>query len=113
MEELKKGSAQMSHAGATMTQIVAAVRAVDEIMLEIAAASAQQRQEIDHVRRAVEEIDQTSQQQALLTRAMLAAQDMLRNSTAELHEIQHQFASGGKTELRRGSDRFVVCRHPG
>ena len=102
VEELKKGSAQMSHAGATMTQIVAAVRAVDEIMLEIAAASAQQRQEIDHVRRAVEEIDQTSQQQALLTRAMLAAQDMLRNSTAELRTAVAAF------RLKREEDAAPV-----
>ena len=84
VEDLKKGSAQVSQAGATMTEIVAAARAVDEIMLEIASASAQQSKEIEHVRLAVEEIDQTSQQQAALTRATLSAQDMLRSSTTEL-----------------------------
>ena len=91
VEDLKKGSAQVSQAGATMTEIVAAARAVDEIMLEIASASAQQSKEIEHVRLAVEEIDQTSQQQAALTRATLSAQDMLRSSTTELRHAVAAF----------------------
>ena len=76
VEDLRHGGDLVSKAGSTMTEIVDAARAVDEIMAEIAAASAQQRREIERVRMTVDQIDHTSQQQALLLRAAEVTESM-------------------------------------
>jgi methyl-accepting chemotaxis protein len=76
VRELAQGGGIIEKAGATMTQIVTGSRAVDDIMSEIAAASAQQRQVIEQVRATVDSIDQTTEQQMLLTQAAQAAASM-------------------------------------
>ncbi len=76
VRELNQGSGIVEMAGATMTQIVTGARAVDDIMAQIAAASAEQRQVIEQVRATVDNIDQTSEQQSLLTQAADAAASM-------------------------------------
>jgi methyl-accepting chemotaxis protein len=76
VDGLRHGGDLVSKAGGTMTEIVDAARAVDDIMAEIASASAQQRREIERVRETVHQIDHTSQQQALLVHAAEATLSM-------------------------------------
>lgn len=80
VHELRQGSVKVETAGATMTQIVKGARAVDEIMAQIASASAQHRQVIEQVRATVDRIDQTSRQQTLLAQAADAAESMRRQA---------------------------------
>jgi methyl-accepting chemotaxis protein len=81
--ELRSGSAQVEKAGTTMTQIVKSARAVDDIMAQLAGASTEQQRVIGEVRVALDRIDQTSEQQALLAHAVAAANSM-RAQTEEL-----------------------------
>ena len=76
VRELRQGSSMVEKAGATMTQIVSGARAVDEIMATMATDAAQQRRVIEHVRATVNEVDQSTQQQALLSHAAEAAESM-------------------------------------
>ncbi len=80
VNELRQGGDLVEKAGATMTEIVVAARAVDDIMADIASASLQQRREIEQVRGAIDKIDHTSQQQALLIHAAQAAESMQQQS---------------------------------
>jgi methyl-accepting chemotaxis protein len=76
VRELREGSGQVEKAGATMTQIVGGARAVDDIMATMATDSERQRQVIEQVRATVDDVDQSSQQQALLANAAAAAESM-------------------------------------
>lgn len=80
VNDLRNGGDIVEKAGATMTEIVDAARAVDNIMADIASASLQQRHEIEQVSGAIERIDQSSQQQALLVHAAQAAESMQRQA---------------------------------
>lgn len=88
--ELRRGSAQVEKAGTTMTQIVKGARAVDDIMAQLAGASTEQQRVIGEVRVALDRIDQTSEQQALLAHAVAAANSM-RTQTQELIEAVSVF----------------------
>ncbi len=76
VRDLREGSGLVEKAGATMTQIVGGARAVDDIMVIMAADAEQQRQVIEQVRATVDRVDQSSQQQALLANAASAAESM-------------------------------------
>ena len=80
VDQLNRGGDMVGKAGMTMTEIVDAARAVNDIMAEIASASAQQRRDIEQVRATVDKIDRTSQQQALLVDAANAVQSMQRQA---------------------------------
>lgn len=82
VHELREGSGIVEKAGATMSQIVNGSRAVDEIMAEMAADSAQQQQVIEQVRSTVDSVDQSNQQQALLAHAAQAAESMRQQAQA-------------------------------
>ncbi|MBM3343205.1 MAG: hypothetical protein FJY56_14000 [Betaproteobacteria bacterium] len=56
--------------------IVGGARAVDDIMQEMTRASARQQQVIEQVRATVDEVDQVTQQQALLAHAAGAVQSL-------------------------------------
>ncbi len=83
VDQLNRGGDFVGKAGATMTEIVDAARAVDDIMTEIASASAQQRRDIEQVRAAVDKIDRTGQQQALLADAA----EVIRSMQQQAEEL--------------------------
>ncbi|MDU5191539.1 MAG: methyl-accepting chemotaxis protein, partial [Mixta calida] len=79
-----QGSEQVSHAGATMTDIVEAVRRVTDIMAEIAAASDEQSRGIQQVSLAVTEMDNVTQQNASLVEEASSAAASLEEQAARL-----------------------------
>lgn len=79
-----QGSTQVSHAGATMTDIVDAVRRVTDIMAEIAAASDEQSRGIQQVSQAVTEMDNVTQQNAALVEEASSAAVSLEEQAARL-----------------------------
>jgi methyl-accepting chemotaxis protein len=72
-EKVSSGNLLVAKAGATMEDIVAAVRRVTDIMAEITAASSEQSTGIQQVSETVTQMDQTTQQNAALVEEASAA----------------------------------------
>ncbi|PUW88009.1 methyl-accepting chemotaxis protein, partial [Cronobacter sakazakii] len=70
---IDRGSSEVVNAGDTMKGIVEAVKRLTDIMLEIAAASDEQRQGIEQVAQAIAEMDNVTQQNASLVEEASAA----------------------------------------
>ncbi len=86
-----QGSAQVTHAGSTMTDIVDAVRRVTDIMAEIAAASDEQSRGIQQVSQAVTEMDNVTQQNAALVEEASSAAASLEEQAARLTQAVAAF----------------------
>ena len=67
-----------------MEEIVTAVKRVTDIMGEIAAASQQQRSDIEHVTQAMGQMDHATQQNAALVEEAAAAAESQREQAAKL-----------------------------
>ncbi|ARP81767.1 methyl-accepting chemotaxis protein [Bordetella genomosp. 8] len=85
------GSEQVERAGATMQEIVAAVGRVTDIMGEIAAASSEQADGIEQVNRAVNQMDEVTQQNAALVEEAAAATASLESQAAGLKAAVAKF----------------------
>ena len=83
---VQSGSAQVDEAGVTMSDIVARVREVSDLILEIARASNEQSEGIGNVSSAVLEVDKMTQQNAALVEQSTAAAMGLRSQAAKLVE---------------------------
>ncbi|MBT3067174.1 methyl-accepting chemotaxis protein [Rhodoferax sp. U11-2br] len=84
VERVEQGSALVDQAGATMTEVVGAIRRVTDIMGEISAASVEQSLGVSQVGEAVVQMDQATQQNAALVEEMAAAASGLKNQAQEL-----------------------------
>ncbi len=79
-----QGTALVDQAGATMTEVVASIRRVTDIMGEISAASSEQTTGVAQVGEAVTQIDQATQQNAALVEEMAAAASSLKSQAQDL-----------------------------
>jgi methyl-accepting chemotaxis protein len=79
VERANTGRKLADHAGATMGEIVAAVKRVTDIMAEIAAASSEQGAGIGQVNTAIAQMDQVTQQNASLVEEVAAAAGSLQD----------------------------------
>ena len=86
VERVEQGNAQVDKAGATMTEVVAAIRRVTDIMGEISAASSEQSTGVAQVGEAVTQMDHATQQNAALVEQMAAAASSLNGQAGELVE---------------------------
>ena len=93
-ERVEAGSAQVDRAGATMQEVVGAIRRVTDIMGEISAASSEQSQGVAQVGEAITQMDQATQQNAALVEESAAAADSLRNQAAQLVQAMSVFHTG-------------------
>ena len=84
VERVEKGSALVDKAGATMAEVVGAIRRVTDIMGEISAASSEQSQGVSQVGDAISQMDQTTQQNAALVEQSAAAADSLKTQAGLL-----------------------------
>ncbi|MDB5991157.1 MAG: hypothetical protein JWQ10_2560 [Herbaspirillum sp.] len=80
------GSVLVERAGATMDEVVVAVKRVTDIMGEIAAASEEQSAGIEQVNQAITQMDQVTQQNAALVEEAAAAAGSLEEQTRQLKE---------------------------
>ncbi|HGN9371273.1 TPA: methyl-accepting chemotaxis protein [Citrobacter pasteurii] len=80
------GSQQVSDAGKTMAEIVAAVTRVTDIMGEIASASEEQSRGIEQVSLAVSQMDSVTQQNAALVEESAAAAASLEQQAEQLRQ---------------------------
>jgi len=89
VEKVEGGARQVEWAGATMAEIVEAVKRVTDIMSEISADCGAQSAGIDQVNRAIEQMDEvTEQNAALVEEAAAAAVAMQEQSTALMDSVR-------------------------
>ena len=84
VERVEQGTLLVDKAGVTMTEVVAAIRRVTDIVGEISAASSEQSQGVAQVGEAVTQMDQATQQNAALVEQMAAAAGSLSAQAADL-----------------------------
>lgn len=73
VEHVEHGAQLVDRAGSAMTEVVAAIRRVTDIMGEISAVSHEQSSGVSQIGEAVTQMDQTTQQNAALVEEMAAA----------------------------------------
>ncbi|WP_409450647.1 methyl-accepting chemotaxis protein [Aquabacterium sp. J223] len=83
-ERVERGSVQAAQAGEKMTEIVAAIRRVTDLMGEISSASQEQSSGVSQIGEAVGQMDQVTQQNAALVEESAAAADSLKSQAAKL-----------------------------
>jgi methyl-accepting chemotaxis protein len=84
VERVEQGTALVDQAGATMTEVVSAIKRVTDIMGEISAASSEQSSGVAQVGEAVTQMDQATQQNAALVEQSAAAAESLKSQAQQL-----------------------------
>jgi methyl-accepting chemotaxis protein len=106
VERVDSGTQQVQAAGATMTEIVASVQRVTDIIGEISAAAREQSEGIGVVNGSVVQLDQMTQQNAALVEESAAAAESLREQSARMAEAIGVFKLSG------GAARPTTTRAP-
>jgi methyl-accepting chemotaxis protein len=91
VDKVDTGSKLVADAGTTMTEIVASVQRVTDIIGEITAASSEQSDGIGQVNTAVTQLDQMTQQNAALVEQSAAAAESLKDQAARLAGLVEVF----------------------
>ena len=91
VERVAQGSALVDRAGATMSEVVGAIRRVTDIVGEISAASHEQSLGVAQVGEAVTQMDQVTQQNAALVEEMAAAASSLKSQAEDLVQVVSVF----------------------
>ena len=99
VEKVDSGSRLVADAGSTMTEIVASVQRVSDIIGEISATSAEQSGGIGAINGAVKSLDQMTQQNAALVEESAAAAESLKEQAARLGEVVAYFQTDGNGHL--------------
>jgi len=97
VEKVETGSRLVGDAGRTMTDIVAQVRRVNDMLGEITAATNEQTTGIGQISDAVTQLDQVTQQNAALVEESAAAAESLKNQAARLVDAVAVFKTGQQT----------------
>ncbi|CAG9274671.1 Methyl-accepting chemotaxis serine transducer [Paraburkholderia unamae] len=91
VERVANGSTLAQDAGATMDEVVKAVKRVNDIIGEISAASREQRSGIEEIGRAVTQMDSGTQQNAALVEEATAAAQSLDDQAKVLKRLVGKF----------------------
>jgi methyl-accepting chemotaxis protein len=112
VEQVDAGSLLVNKAGATMQDVVTAIRRVTDLMGEISAASQEQTAGIEQVQHAVTQMDQTTQQNAALVEEAAAAAQALQKQAGTLAQVVGVFKLGNASEAAAmgpaGPDRKAI-----
>ncbi|HJV74633.1 MAG TPA: methyl-accepting chemotaxis protein [Noviherbaspirillum sp.] len=100
VERVDAGAKLVDQAGATMRDIVASVNRVTDIMGEITAASAEQTTGIEHISRAISEMDKVTQQNAALVEEAATASASMQEQAADLARLVSLFRLDGMPALQ-------------
>jgi len=91
VRKVDEGSALVTQSGATLEQIVNAVKKVTDIVAEIAAASNEQSAGIEQVNKAVMQLDEMTQQNAALVEQASAASQSMAEQARGLNESMQRY----------------------
>ncbi len=103
VDKVDTGSRQADQAGATMNEIVIAVKRVTDIMSEISAASNEQSAGIEQVNHAITQMDNVTQQNAALVEEAAAAAESMQEQAASLDEAMSAFKLQERRKGREGA----------
>ncbi|MCU6501399.1 methyl-accepting chemotaxis protein [Rugamonas sp. A1-17] len=105
--QVDAGATLVDQAGTTMSEIVASVRRVTEVMEEIASATQEQSSGIAQIGAAIGQMDQSTQQNAALVEEAGAAAQSLHEQAGDLAEVVRIFklnagapAAAGRSQAR-------------
>jgi methyl-accepting chemotaxis protein len=87
VDKVDSGTRLVDQAGGTMTEIVASVQRVTDIMAEITAASAEQTAGIEQINQAIAQMDEVTQQNAALVEEAAAASDAMQQQAGALAQV--------------------------
>lgn len=91
VQKIDNGNQLVGKSGDTMKEIVNAIKRVNDIMAEIAAASAEQSTGIEEVSTAVSQMDEMTQQNAALVEQAAAAAESMQSQADQLTQSVAQF----------------------
>jgi methyl-accepting chemotaxis protein len=91
VKKIENGNTLVGKSGETMKEIVTAIKRVNDIMAEIAAASTEQSAGIEEVSTAVSQMDEMTQQNAALVEEAAAAAESLQSQADQLTQRVSQF----------------------
>ena len=97
VDNVESGSQQVAQAGQSMSEIVASVQRVSDLISEITASSTEQRDGIAQVNQAVSNLDQMTQQNAALVEESSAAAAAMRDQAQHLADVVAVFKVGADT----------------
>jgi methyl-accepting chemotaxis protein len=84
VNKVEAGNVLVNQSGDTMDKVVTSIKRVNDIMSEIAAASAEQATGIDEIGKAVTQMDEVTQQNAALVEEAAAAAESLQSQSEQL-----------------------------
>jgi methyl-accepting chemotaxis protein len=116
VEKVGAGARLVDEAGATMEEIVASVKRVNDIMADISAASQEQLSGIEQVNQAITQMDEATQQNAALVEQASAAAATMQDQAHRLHETVGVFTLTDRDPVQaapRGGRRgFATVQTP-
>ncbi|HEY8519030.1 MAG TPA: methyl-accepting chemotaxis protein [Gammaproteobacteria bacterium] len=113
VQNVQSGSALVEEAGATMEEIVNAIKRVTDIMGEISAASMEQSQGIEQVNSTITQLDEMTQQNAALVEQAAAAAASMEEQAKVLAQAVAVFRLRAKAEERAAAARNGTARKRG
>jgi hypothetical protein len=100
---VEQGTSQVNDAGTTMSEVVASIRRVTDIMGEISSASEEQATGVSQVGEAITHMDQATQQNAALVEEMAAAASSLKGQANDLVQVVAAFKVDGHASVNTGA----------
>jgi methyl-accepting chemotaxis protein len=110
VERVESGSRLVQDAGSTMSEIVASVQRVSDMIGEISAAAAEQSQGIGQVNHAVNQLDRMTQQNAALVEQSAAAAESLKDQSRQLATAMAAFRSDTAPAVARVASQTAPAR---
>ena len=101
--EVAEGSKLVAQAGASMEEIVASVRRVNDVISEIATAGNEQSSGIEEVNQAIVQMDSVTQQNAALVEQSAAAAESMLQQAGALAEVVGVFRTGAALPAARAA----------
>ena len=97
--KVESGNSLVNQSGDTMREIVTAIQRVNDIMSEIASASAEQASGIDEINKAVVQMDEMTQQNAALGEEAAAAAESMSSQASQLISRVNFFELGQEASI--------------
>jgi len=94
VKKIDSGSKLVEQAGTTMTEVVASVQRVTDIVAEISSASQEQSTGLGEINRAISQMDEVTQQNAALVEQAAAAAQSLQEQAGRLTRVVSVFKLG-------------------
>jgi methyl-accepting chemotaxis protein len=101
VDKVDAGSKLVDDAGASMQAIVSSVRQVADIMGQVSAASQQQRDGIEEINRAINQMDEMTQKNAALVEQSAAAAESMQDQADKLASAVSVFRVADNRQLSR------------